>query len=231
MLLALETANEWCSVALFDGKNVVAYREDNRSREQTRLILPMIDAVLAEQGLGVAALQAIAFSRGPGSFSGVRINAAVAQALAWAHDLPVVPVSTLQAVAQATYRQHQLMRVIAVLDARMNEVYAAAYQLDGHGLMQPLSHESGLEQLAAYDQVSMPAEVQDYALAGNGSSLLSSNYNLPVYAQLNAHSVDIARLGYAALQAGKAVPANQALPVYLRDNAWKKIAEQGASNS
>lgn len=228
MLLALETANEWCSVALFDGQTVIAQREDPRSREQTRLILPMIDAVLAEQGAGVAALDAIAFSRGPGSFSGVRINAAVAQALAWAHDLPVVPVSSLQALAQAAYRQHQLTQVLAVLDARMNEVYAAAYQLDQQGLMQPLEHEAGAEQLAAYDQLRLPAAIRHYALAGNGSQLLPQASALPVYAQLHASSEDIARLGYAAFKAGQAVSAAQALPVYLRDNAWKKIAAQRA---
>lgn len=229
MLLALETANEWCSVALFDGHTVVAHREDDRSREQTRLILPMIDAVLAEQGLGVAALQAIAFSRGPGSFSGVRINAAVAQALAWAHDLPVVPVSTLQAVAQAAYRQHRLTRVVAVLDARMNEVYAAAYQLDQQGLMQPLADASGMEQLAAYDRVSLPMDAEQYTLVGNGSALMMAASEQPRYQQVHASSEDIARLGDAAWRAGKAVSADQALPVYLRDNAWKKIAEQGSS--
>jgi tRNA threonylcarbamoyladenosine biosynthesis protein TsaB len=232
MLLALETANEWCSVALFDGQTIVAQRQDNRSREQTRLILPMIDAVLDEQGIGVAALQAIAFSRGPGSFSGVRINAAVAQALAWAHDLPVVPVSTLQALAQSAYRQHQLTKVLAVLDARMNEVYAAAYQLDDQGLMQPLKDEledkSGAEQLVAYDQVKMPNAAEQYALAGHGSHLVKQAGNLAVYAQVHASSEDIARLGYADFKAGNAVSADQALPVYLRDNAWKKIAEQRA---
>lgn len=229
MLLALETANEWCSVALFDGHTVVAHREDDRSREQTRLILPMIDAVLAEQGLGVAALQAIAFSRGPGSFSGVRINAAVAQALAWAHDLPVMPVSTLQAVAQAAYRQHQLTQVVAVLDARMNEVYAAAYQLDQQGLMQPLADASGMEQLAAYDRVVLPMDAEQYTLVGNGSALMMPASEQTRYQQVHASSEDIARLGDAAWRAGKAVSADQALPVYLRDNAWKKIAEQGSS--
>ena len=119
MLLALETANDWCSVSLYDGQQVVAHRQDERSREQTRLILPMIDAVLEEQQLTLATLKAIAFSRGPGSFSGVRINAAVTQALAWANDLPVIAVSTLQAVAQAAYRLHQCEQVVVVLDARM----------------------------------------------------------------------------------------------------------------
>ncbi|XID75373.1 tRNA (adenosine(37)-N6)-threonylcarbamoyltransferase complex dimerization subunit type 1 TsaB [Alkanindiges sp. WGS2144] len=225
MLLALETANDGCSVALYDGRQVVAQHQDDRSREQTRLILPMIDAVLHEQQLNIAELKAIAFSRGPGSFSGVRINAAVAQALAWAHDLPVVPVSTLQALAQAAYRLHGLTHVMSVLDARMNEVYSAAYQLDDQGLMQPLTDE----QLGAYDQLDLADQALDFALVGNGSVLVSQSEAHQTFPQLKPTSEDIAVLAYATFKAGQAVSAAQALPVYLRDNAWKKIAEQGSS--
>lgn len=224
MLLALETANDWCSVSLYDGQHIVAHRQDDRSREQTRLILPMIDEVLLEQQMSLQQLQAIGFSRGPGSFSGVRINAAVTQALAWANDLPVVAVSTLQAVAQAAYRVHQLEQVVVVLDARMNEVYSAAYQLDEHGLMQPID----AEQLTGYAQLALP-ERPDFspALVGSGSALVLAEAALSRYPDIGATSMDIAVLGYAGLQAGQAVSPNQALPVYLRENAWKKIAEQG----
>lgn len=228
MLLALETANESCSVSLYDGQRIVAHRQDGRSREQTRLLLPMIDAVLAEQNLRVDQLAAIAFSRGPGSFSGVRINAAVTQALAWAHDLPVIPVSSLQALAQAAYRQHQLTHVIALIDARMNELYSAAYALDAQQLMQP--GETHTEQLGAYDQWSVPSDDNTYVLVGNGSLLAtqadSDGEGLRCYPAVQASSEDIAVLGYAVLQAGQALSAEQALPVYLRDNAWKKIPEQ-----
>ena len=101
----------------------------------------MIEQGLQQTGLDVAGLDAIAFSRGPGSFSGVRINAAVAQALAWSQDLPVIPVSTLQALAQAAYRLEGLEQVTAVLDARMNEVYIASFVLDEQGIMQCIDEE------------------------------------------------------------------------------------------
>ena len=225
MLLALETANDWCSVSLYDGQQVVAHRQDERSREQTRLILPMIDAVLEEQQLTLATLKAIAFSRGPGSFSGVRINAAVTQALAWANDLPVIAVSTLQAVAQAAYRLHQCEQVVVVLDARMGEVYSAAYQLDANGLMQAVSTEL----LMAYAEFELPI-VDNFqpVLVGSGSTLVKSDSQLIRHTQVQATSMDVAVLGDAALQAGQTVTAHDALPVYLRENAWKKIAEQSS---
>lgn len=226
MLLALETANDHCSVALYDGHHLLAFREDGRAREQTRLILPMIDSALAEAQLAMTDIQAIAFSRGPGSFSGVRINAAVAQGLAWTHDIPVVPVSTLRALAQAAYRLQQLDQVIAVLDARMNELYCAAYQLDAQQLMQAIT----AEQLIPYGDNTVAADAGQ-CIVGSGSPLFNPSLSLPRYADISACALDIAALAYADWQAGKAVPAAQALPVYLRDNAWKKIAEQqrGAS--
>lgn len=223
MLLALETANEQCSVALFDGHQVVASRADSRAREQTRLILPMIDEVLAETQQTMSQLDAIAFSRGPGSFSGVRINAAVAQGLAWANDIPVVPVSTLLATAQAAWRQYQLEQVLVVLDARMDEVYSATCKLDPSSKLMALQSD---EQLLAYAAVQRPT-TEKWCLVGNGSSLVQAYLpDLTSYTEICADAADIASLAYVMWQSGLAVSAEQALPVYLRDNAWKKIAEQ-----
>lgn len=222
MLLALETATDQCSVVLYDAQGVQAERLDTRAREQTRLILPMIEAVLAESNLTFQALSAIAFSRGPGSFSGVRINAAVTQALAWTHDLPVVAVSTLQALAQHAYAQKGLTRVCAVIDARMNEVYAASFQLDPHGVMQMI----GEEQLVAYGAVNVAENVQ--ALVGGGSGLVDvdSVRDVPRMMEMSATAHDIAFLGWRALQQELTVTAAEALPVYLRDDAWKKLDQQ-----
>jgi tRNA threonylcarbamoyladenosine biosynthesis protein TsaB len=222
MLLALETATDQCSVVLYDASGVQAERLDTRAREQTRLILPMIDAVLTERNLSFQDLTAIAFSRGPGSFSGVRINAAVTQALAWAHDLPVIAVSTLQALAQHAYAQKGLNRLCAVIDARMNEVYAASFQLDQNGVMQML----GEEQLAAYGAVNIVEGTQ--ALIGSGSELVDVDAarDLPRIKELCATAHDIALLGWQALQLGQTVAAAEALPVYLRDDAWKKLDQQ-----
>ena len=231
MLLALETANDQCSVALLsaDGQ-LLASRYDPRAREQTRLLLPMIDAVLAEAHSSLTQLTAIVFSRGPGSFSGIRINAAVTQALAWAHDLPVLPISTLQATAHAALSQTAATRLMVVLDARMNEVYVAAYQRDAAGGLQLV----GDEQLLAYAAVCLPAAWQtddSVVWVGSGVPLLSDLLaDLPAARSITAVSasaLQIAELGLAAYRAGQAVAAEQALPVYLRDDAWKKLADQG----
>lgn len=223
MLLALETANDQCSVALYDGEAILAERSDMRSREQARLILPMIDVVLAERQMALADLSVIAFSRGAGSFSGVRINAAVAQGLAWAQDLPVVAVSTLQATAQAAWRQQQLKRVVVSLDARMKELYCAEFALDNEQIMQPVADE----QLLAYDALDLSQrDRHEVAVVGSGCAHIQHPAQLAVYAEITAHAQDVARLGYAMWQAGLAGTAAEALPVYLRDNAWKKIADQ-----
>lgn len=216
-LLALETANEQCSVALVDATQTLFFQLDERTKAQTQTILPMIDQGLAETELECSALTAIAFSRGPGSFSGVRINAAVCQALAWANDLPVIAVSTLQALAQAAYRVHGLSEVTAVLDARMNEVYIASFKLE-HGIMQAVDQE----QMLNYSDA---AQYQKYPLVGSGAHLIQPNIKAnPV---IHANALDIAAIAREMAKQKQWVDAEHALPVYLRENAWKKISEQG----
>lgn len=217
-LLALETANEQCSVSIVDASQELYFQLDERAKAQTQTILPMIEQGLQQSSLSPGQLTAIAFSRGPGSFSGVRINAAVAQALAWAHDLPVIPVSTLQALAQAAYRQTGLKEVTAVLDARMQEVYIGSFRLDPAGIMQLIDTEQLLDYATA-------RQVARHHLIGSGAILLDPQQSL--YQHIRATAQEIATI--ARIQAQKAdwVSAEQALPVYLRDNAWKKIPEQG----
>ncbi|WP_368559936.1 tRNA (adenosine(37)-N6)-threonylcarbamoyltransferase complex dimerization subunit type 1 TsaB [Acinetobacter indicus] len=219
-LLALETANEQCSVSIVNDTQELFFQLDERAKAQTQTILPMIEQGFAQTETATADLTAVAFSRGPGSFSGVRINAAVAQALAWSHDLPVIPVSTLQALAQAAYRLTGLSAVTAVLDARMNEVYIASFQLDAEGIMQPVSEE----QLLGYSDA---AAVAQYPLVGSGSTLLQQEQTQ--YKDLSATAQDIATIARVLAQREAWVSAEYALPVYLRDNAWKKIPEQGKS--
>jgi len=217
-VLALETANEQCSVSVIDDTQELFFQLDARAKAQTQTILPMIEQGLNDLGLAVSDLTAIAFSRGPGSFSGVRINAAVAQALAWSNDLPVIPVSTLQALAQAAYRLHGLTAVTAVLDARMNEVYVASYQLDAQGIMQAVDEE----QLLSYEQ---GAEAVKFTVVGSGANLVQETAS--EYKNVSATAQDIAMIARAAAKTENWVSAELALPVYLRDNAWKKIPEQG----
>lgn len=216
-ILALETANEHCSVALKQAENLLFFEQNHAVRMQTQMILPMIERALQQTGLTWHNLDGIAFSRGPGAFSGVRINAAVAQALAWANDLRVLPVSTLQAMAQQAYRQLGLTAVSVALDARMNEVYFANFCLE-QGMMQL----QGEEQLLGYVQALQQANA---SLVGNGASLL--NADTPADAvQISADAIAIADLANGLWQKGQTVSPDLALPVYLRDNAWKKIAEQ-----
>ena len=219
-LLALETANEQCSVSVVDETQELFFQLDARAKAQTQTILPMIEQAFIQLGLSAAELTAIAFSRGPGSFSGVRINAAVTQALAWSNDLPVVPVSSLQALAQSAYRVAGLTAVTAVLDARMNEVYIASFELDSSGIMQAVDEE----QLLNYADARQVAKFQ---LVGSGSGLVQLEQIQ--YKDLSATSQDIATIARLDVKQEKWVSAEQALPVYLRDNAWKKIPEQGKS--
>ncbi len=178
----------------------------------------MIETALRDMQTELHELTAIAFSRGPGSFSGVRINAAVTQALAWANDLPVIAVSTLQALAQAAYQTHQLQQVTAVLDARMQEVYLANYVLDDAGIMQL----DGEERLLNYADAQAAAQ---FTVVGSGAHLIATTETQVSAVQPNAHHIALLARHYALNE--QWVPAEQALPVYLRDNAWKKIAEQG----
>ncbi|MBJ8499219.1 tRNA (adenosine(37)-N6)-threonylcarbamoyltransferase complex dimerization subunit type 1 TsaB [Acinetobacter oleivorans] len=216
-LLALETANEQCSISLVDETQELFFQLDTRAKAQTQTILPMIEQGLQQTGLEVAGLDAIAFSRGPGSFSGVRINAAVTQALAWSQDLPVIPVSSLQALAQAAYRLEGLKQVTAVLDARMNEVYIASYVLDEHEIMQCIDEEKlmGYEPAAAYAK---------HSLIGSGAKLLQADAD---HQTITATAQDIASIARVYAEEKQWVDAEYALPVYLRDDAWKKIADQG----
>lgn len=219
-LLALESANEQCSVALIDATQTLFFQLDPRTKAQTQTILPMIDQAFAETGLDAAALTAIAFSRGPGSFSGVRINAAVCQALAWAHDTPVIAVSTLQALAQAAYRHLAVTEVTAVLDARMNEVYIASFKLE-QGIMQAVDEECllGYEAAASYKK---------YTAVGSGAHLIQAESSAEPF--LHADALDIAAIAQVMAEQQLWVDAEHALPVYLRENAWKKISEQGKAS-
>lgn len=219
-LLALETANEQCSVSIVDETKTLYFQLDERAKAQTQTILPMIEQGFAQTQIKNEQLTAIAFSRGPGSFSGVRINAAVTQALAWANDIPVIPVSTLQALAQAAFRLQQFTEVTAVLDARMKEVYMASFKLDQNNIMQLVDEEKLLDYQHA-------AEYQKHTLIGSGSALVKES--AIEFQHITATAEDVATIARQNAIEKHWFSAEQALPVYLRDDAWKKIPEQGKS--
>lgn len=215
-LLALETATDCCSVALLTDADVL---EDHRlaPRQHAALILPMIEGLLAQAGLARQALDVIAFGRGPGAFTGLRIAAGVAQGLALGLDRPLVPVSTLAALAQASGAQ----RVLAALDARLGEVYFGYYTRGGDGLVAA----DAADGLAPPEAISLPA---DPAWRGVGVGPGWGAHREVLGARL-AHCIDavdadvqpraggLARLAAAAWLRGEAVSAEFALPVYLRD--------------
>ncbi len=249
MLLALETANDQCSVALWNESGLQAFQHDGRAREQTRVLLPMVEAVLAETGQTLANLSAIAFSRGPGSFNGIRINAAVAQALGWAQDIPLIPVSTLEALARSVdgvddRREGNstcdgdataVQRILAVLDARMQELYSGFFEQQPNGQW----HAVGAEQLCGYGAIQWPANWDAstvWTMAGSGCPLTEIPEMLaaPVRTLPNClpDARHIAAIGWEMLQQGTVMTAGAALPVYLRDDAWKKKdAQQAAKQS
>lgn len=121
-LLALDTSTEACSVALWH-KGEKTHLDELAQRTHTKRILPMVDELLANSGINLKQVDALVFGRGPGSFTGVRVGAGIAQGLAFGADLPVIAVSNLTAMAQAAFELHQVENVAAAIDARMNEVY------------------------------------------------------------------------------------------------------------
>jgi tRNA threonylcarbamoyladenosine biosynthesis protein TsaB len=138
-ILALDTATDACSVALYDGETSYQ-RVEIAPRQHSRLLLPMVEAVLAEAELSLEKIDAVAFGQGPGSFMGVRLATAVAQGLAYGAGLPTCPISSLQALAQNAYQQQGHTEVVASWDARMGEMYIGHYQLQD-GLMQAVTED------------------------------------------------------------------------------------------
>lgn len=215
-LLALDTAGTRCSVALLqDGK--LRELDAPAERLQAEHVLPMVEKLLTEAGLRLQSLDAIAFGRGPGAFTGLRVATSVAQGLAYGAGVPVVPVSDLAALAAAAVRVHKVERIVACLDARMQEVYWAAYESHADGLV-AVSEEC----LSPPSEVSVPS-VGAWFGAGPGWGAYGDALGVRVPSLMGTDPAllptagDIARLGQIALQKGGGVPPERALPVYLRD--------------
>jgi len=214
-LLALDTATEACSVALLHDGRVTGHHEVI-PRLHAQKLLPMIQRLLADAGVALSAVDAIAFGRGPGAFTGVRIAIGVVQGLAFALERPVLPVSNLAALAQGALRHHGVQQVAAAIDARMDEVYWGCYQAqDGEMCL------LGQEQVLAPERaVLVPGSQGQWYGAGTGWSLrerISASVTACDPAQL-PDALDILHLATGAWARGEAVVAEQAQPVYLRDN-------------
>lgn len=239
MFLAMDTVFDQCSIAILDASDqVLSSRTETGKRQQTQQILPMIDAALSEAKLRLADVEALIFNRGPGAFSGIRINMAVVQALSVAHDLPCVGVSSLQAIAQQAYQQYGLTQVYSALDARMQQVYFGQYaikdsdkagnqsgnQLD-RAIMQPvlINESESTEQLLDYDSQT----VLNLPIVGNGATLLTLHDDQVCYEDVWPDAVVIGQLGIAQFATSGGTDAANALPKYLRNQAWKTLKEQG----
>ena len=193
-------------------------------RQHARLLLPMVGDVLTEAGVSLAELDALAFGRGPGSFTGLRIAAGVIQGLALGADLPVVAVSDLAALAQGAVCERDATQVLACLDARMGEVYWGAYRRGAAGLVTPMTEE----RVSAPEAVACVAPGEWHGV-GQGFAVYPSLQNAPGGRIVKTEPArvprasDILRLAQAEVAAGNTVAAEAAIPVYLRDKvAWKK---------
>ncbi|MGH8659579.1 MAG: tRNA (adenosine(37)-N6)-threonylcarbamoyltransferase complex dimerization subunit type 1 TsaB [Gammaproteobacteria bacterium] len=216
-LLALDTSTEACSVAV-DIEGQVFTRFELAPRRHAEIILPMIEQLLSEAALEVNDLDAIAFGRGPGSFTGLRIACGVTQGIAFAADLPVVPVSTLAALAQGGYRVTGHERIIAAIDARMREVYWGLFHLTQGGLMQAVSEE----RVSALGDLELPQGDELWVGIGSGWSTAAPPAQIqPRLCELKPQVVpdaqDILTLAKPAYLQGAYVSTAQALPTYLRN--------------
>ncbi len=228
-LLALDTTAEGCSAALWhDG---TLYEQSTLApRGHTRYLLPMVKELVAESGIPLSDLDAVAFGRGPGSFTGLRIATGVVQGLAYGLDIPVVPVSSLAAVAMQAvrlgYADAEAQGIAVAFDARMGEVYWGCF-VSQEGTVVALGDEC----VTAPGSVVLPASAADHWIcAGAGwhlgaqmpesvSSVIKSSFP-----ELYPLASDVAILGAAAWQRGEQVSAADAAPVYVRNEiTWKKL--------
>ena len=225
-ILAIDTATEACSVALWNDGTTFAHFE-LCPREHTQRILPLVRAALADAEVKLTDLDALAFGRGPGSFTGVRIGIGIAQGLALGAELPMIGVSTLATMAQGAWRKTGATRVLAAIDARMGEVYWAEYQRDADGVW----HGEATEAVLKPEAVSERLQQLDgsWAMVGTGWGAwpeLAANSPLTLTdgEMLLPTAEDMLPIARQLFAAQKWVAVEQAEPVYLRNEvAWKKL--------
>ncbi|MBW8897179.1 MAG: tRNA (adenosine(37)-N6)-threonylcarbamoyltransferase complex dimerization subunit type 1 TsaB [Massilia sp.] len=237
IILAIETSSELASCALLNSaagaEAPVLTRETSGVRTHSQSVLPMVQELLAAAGVTLADCDAIAFGAGPGSFTGVRTACGVAQGLAFGARKPVLPLVTLEAMAEACRARTGATEVLAVLDARMGEVYWAQYRWNGEW---QIVREPAL---CAPGDVA-PEPVAGLVACGNGFAAYPEAFAAQDWAagahaaglvDLLPHAREFAVLGVAALAAGRAVPADEAQPLYLRNKVAYTSAERQAINA
>lgn len=230
IILAIETSSELASCALLNGTDAaVLTRESAGVRTHSQAVLPMVQELLRDAGIALADCDAIAFGAGPGSFTGVRTACGVAQGLAFGARKPVLPLVTLEAMAEACRARTGATDVVAVLDARMGEVYWAQYRwMAGWQVVREPA-------LCAPADVA-PEPVAGLIACGNGFAAYPEAFAAHAFAagalaDILPHARELALLGAAALAAGRAVPADDAQPIYLRNKVAYTSAERQAINA
>jgi tRNA threonylcarbamoyladenosine biosynthesis protein TsaB len=230
-ILAVETSTDACSVALWcDGQVVEQYQL--APMRHTELVLPMVEGLLSDAKIARSQLDVLAFGCGPGSFTGLRVAAAIVQALGFALNLPVVPVSTLQAMAQGAYREWGTKNVLVALDARRGEIYWGVYQLAKEGLLQQMvipDHLLVAPQIPVLDvQTSWLGVGDAWAVYPDLTATLAEKLSR-IEPYFKPHACDVAELANMLFLRGKCIAAEQAFPIYLREaSLWKKSEFQGA---
>ncbi len=218
-ILALETSSTVCSIALYWDGDIVS-KQVIDANQHAKVILPMIDELLAIAQTNLKQLDAIAFGAGPGSFTGLRIATSVAQGLALAHNLPVIAISSLQALAQHAYRLFHYPRVIAAIDARQNEIYAGIFEHD-HLSMKLMKDTK--EVVCSSEKLFLPKQ-NDWYGVGTGWKIAVSHWAqqlnqrlIEVQEQLLPDAADVAYLASFEYANKNFLAPEQALPTYLRD--------------
>ena len=223
-LLALDTATEACSCALFIDGETQDRSVRAKPRQHTSLILPMIDELLHSADLKPHQLDGLAFGQGPGSFTGLRIACGVAVGIALASNLAVIPVSSLAILAQAAYAEYGANKVLAAIDARMSEIYWGRYVIDKQGIMR----SEDIEIVCAPNKISLPSGGNWYGVGSGWGTYADTlmaklgetvqEYQSERYPQARS----MIPLALAAFKEGQTVNAEEALPVYLRDQVVKQ---------
>ena len=229
IILAIETSSELASCALLNGDTLLA-RSSSGVRTHSQSILPMVQELLAEAGIVLRDCDALAFGSGPGSFTGVRTACGIAQGLAFGAALQVVPVVTLAAMAQACREQTGATEVMAVLDARMGEVYWAQYRYAGNWqLVSPPA-------LCAPGEVAPLAAAAPLAACGNGftaypDAFAGRDFAASARTDVMPHARQVAQLAVLELAAGRSVAPAEAQPLYLRNKIAFTSAERQVINA
>ncbi len=225
LILALDSSTDACSVALYvDGQLSSLF--EFAAKSHTQRLLPMVDEVLQSKSLKLADLDAIAFGRGPGSFTGLRICMGIVQGLAFGAQLPVIPVSTLEAMALGYYRANPeaTLPVLVALDARMDEVYWGLFARNGDSVA-PLDDEFVMKPEHLSEQNSIQSLAGQFVAVGPGwhypAMQLLASATIVMEAQPRAE--DMALIAALVWSAGGAIDVLDAQPVYLRDSvSWQK---------